>query len=67
MCIPDGILTCTQWLLTKYGAPKPWSPEEVHVYVAQARNELKAGYHIYQDVKRVWAQKPLDAKEKAVQ
>ena len=35
--------------------------------MAKARSELKAGYHIYQDVKRVWAQKPLDAKKKALQ
>ncbi|KAJ6020026.1 hypothetical protein N7499_003325 [Penicillium canescens] len=35
-------------LLTKYGEPKPWSKEEVMVYVAKVKNE-----------KRVWARKPL--------
>lgn len=34
--------------------------------MAKARNELKVGYHIYQDVKRVWAQKPLDDKKNTV-
>lgn len=54
------------WLLTRFGAPKPWSTEEVQVYLAHCRQELKRGLHIYQNGKRVWAQKPLDAKPTAV-
>lgn len=36
------------FLLTKYGSPKPWSKEEVIVYVAGVRRELaQRGVHIY--------------------
>lgn len=48
------------WFLTKWGSPTPWSPEEVQVYVAKLRTELDANWHVYQKVKRVWAQKPYD-------
>lgn len=36
-----GLEGWAMWLLTKYGAPKPWTPEEVRVYVATVRNELR--------------------------
>lgn len=37
------------WLLTKFGSPQPWTKEEVHVYVAKMRAELKnPRHHIYQ-------------------
>jgi hypothetical protein len=37
------------WLLTKFGAPHPWSQDEVIVYVAKLRAELKnPRYHIYE-------------------
>jgi hypothetical protein len=29
------------WLLCKFGAPEPWSQEEVIVYVAKLRAELQ--------------------------
>lgn len=29
------------WLLTHYGPPKPWTKEEVQVYLAKVRSELK--------------------------
>jgi hypothetical protein len=36
------------WLLTKFGAPEPWTKEKVHVFVAQIRNEFQnPRFHIY--------------------
>lgn len=36
------------WLLTKHGAPTPWSADEVRVYVAKVRQEFKQkGLHVY--------------------
>lgn len=36
------------WLLTKFGAPSPWTKEEVEVYLAKVRVELKnPKYHGY--------------------
>lgn len=41
----DGYAT---YLLTKFGLPEPWSPEEVQVYVGKARAEINnQKYHIY--------------------
>lgn len=51
------------WLLTTYGEPKPWTPEEVTVFLAKVNQELDAGYHIYHKARRVWAQKPYDEEE----
>lgn len=43
-----GLDGWAMWLLTKHGAPKPWSADEVRVYVAKVRQELKQkGLHIY--------------------
>jgi hypothetical protein len=37
------------WLLTKAGAPEPWTPEEVQVYLAAIRAELRNPYtHAYE-------------------
>ncbi|KAJ5184050.1 hypothetical protein N7492_001666 [Penicillium capsulatum] len=48
------------WLLTHFGAPEPWTQEEVRVYVAKMRKELKnPNYHAYQRARRVWARKPF--------
>ncbi|KAJ5585144.1 uncharacterized protein N7459_004944 [Penicillium hispanicum] len=48
------------WLLTKFGAPKPWSKEQVYVYCAQLRSEMKnQKYHVYHKARRVWARKPM--------
>lgn len=49
--------------LTKFGAPEPWTNEQVQVYLMQARTELAQNWHIYQKAKRVWAQKPFDGKK----
>lgn len=41
--------------------PKPWSPEEVQIYLAKIRKEMNdPTIHSYLIVKRVWAQKPVD-------
>ena len=51
------------FLLTHFGAPTPWSAEEVQVYLAKVRNEIHAGkYHTYFPIRRVWAQKPFETK-----
>lgn len=45
----SGMEGWCMWLLTKFGSPEPWSKEEVHVYVAKLRVELKnPRFHIYQ-------------------
>jgi hypothetical protein len=47
----SGLEGWAMWLLTKYGAPKPWSAEEVLAYVAKIKNELMdPKMHIYQYV-----------------
>ncbi|KAJ5691958.1 hypothetical protein N7462_001381 [Penicillium macrosclerotiorum] len=48
------------WLLTKFGEPTPWTTEEVQVYLAKIRLELKDPHrHAYGFCRRVWAMKPL--------
>ena len=43
---------------------KPWSPEEVKIFLDKVRAEVEEGrFHAYSFKKRVWAQKPLDDKE----
>ncbi|KAJ6029763.1 uncharacterized protein N7446_010887 [Penicillium canescens] len=56
------------WLLTHFGEPEPWTKEEVQVFLAKVRIELKDLYiHAYNPAHRVWARKPtldeLEAKE----
>ena len=44
----SGLEGWAMYLLTKYGAPHPWTADEVRVYVAGVRTELgKPGQHIY--------------------
>jgi hypothetical protein len=44
----SGLEGWAMWLLTKHGAPMPWSSEEVRVYVAKVRAELRnPRQHIY--------------------
>lgn len=38
----SGLEGWAMYLLTKWGTPKPWSADEVRVYVASVRQELKA-------------------------
>lgn len=43
---------------------KPWSPEEVKVFLDKVRAEIEGGgFHAYLFKKRVWAQKPLEDKK----
>lgn len=45
----SGMEGWSMWLLTKFGAPEPWSHDEVIVYIAKLRAELKnPRYHIYE-------------------
>jgi hypothetical protein len=45
----SGMEGWAMWLLTKFGEPEPWSHDEVIVYVAKLRAELKnPKYHIYE-------------------
>lgn len=37
----SGLEGYAMWLLTKFGAPSPWTKEEVEVYLARVRAELK--------------------------
>jgi hypothetical protein len=40
-----GLEGWCMWHFTKFGEPEPWTKEEVHVYVAQLRKELKKPHH----------------------
>ncbi|CAI7596102.1 unnamed protein product [Penicillium manginii] len=56
----SGMEGWCMWLLTKFGSPVPWTKEEVQVYVANMRKELRTPrYHAYQRARRVWARKPF--------
>lgn len=48
--------------MTRFGEPTPWTPEEVHVFLAKARQEVNdPKLHAYFLKKRVWAQKPFNS------
>ncbi|KAJ5720493.1 uncharacterized protein N7483_008427 [Penicillium malachiteum] len=54
-----GMEGYAMWLLTKFGAPEPWTPEEVQVYLAHVRADLKnPKIHGWEYARRVWARKP---------
>ncbi|KAJ5345780.1 hypothetical protein N7452_003784 [Penicillium brevicompactum] len=56
------------WLLTHFGEPEPWTKEEVQVYLAKVRAELKNPHiHAYEPANRVWARKPTLEEERARQ
>lgn len=56
-----GLDGWAMFLLTRFGAPQPWDANEVRIYVAKVRGELKnPRWHIYHLTRRVWAQKPKD-------
>ncbi|KAF2177731.1 S-adenosyl-L-methionine-dependent methyltransferase [Zopfia rhizophila CBS 207.26] len=58
-----GLEGWAMWLLTKYGGPPPWSKEEVQVYVAKMKLEMKdPRIHSYVRMRRVWARKPGQSK-----
>ena len=61
------VLILPRFILTKYGLPQPWSPEEVQALLAKARSEYNNNkYHIYFEFRRVWGQKPLEPKAEKV-
>ncbi|KAJ5862016.1 hypothetical protein N7455_006084 [Penicillium solitum] len=46
-------------LREKFGLPEPWSLEQVQVFVAKARAEIRnPKYRIYHVSRRIWARKP---------
>ncbi|KAJ5755544.1 hypothetical protein N7533_005087 [Penicillium manginii] len=54
------------WLLTHHGMPEPWTKEEVQVFLAKIRTELKNPHiHAYEPANRVWARKPTLEEQKA--
>ncbi|KAJ5556760.1 hypothetical protein N7494_000675 [Penicillium frequentans] len=54
------------WLLTHFGEPEPWTKEEVQVYLAKVRAELKNPHiHAYNWINRVWARKPTEERLQA--
>ncbi|KAJ5110278.1 hypothetical protein N7532_002923 [Penicillium argentinense] len=54
------------WLLTHFGEPEPWTKEEVHVFLAKVRVELKNPHiHGYNWINRVWARKPTEEELKS--
>lgn len=47
----SGLEGYAMWLLTKFGAPEPWTKEEVYVFLARVRKELSdPSIHAYQYV-----------------
>ena len=61
MHLVDGIERYAMYLLTIYGEPEPWSPEEVQVFLAKVREEYNSGWHMYLKIKWVWGMKQFDA------
>lgn len=57
----EGIEGWTLFLLTKFGELTPWTPEEVQVWLMKVREDLNKGYRIYQNDRRVWAQRSVEA------
>ncbi|KAJ5492785.1 hypothetical protein N7539_001531, partial [Penicillium diatomitis] len=56
-----GLEGNAMWLLTKFGAPHPWTKDEVELYLMEARKDLKNSHiHGYGYARRVWARKPRD-------
>lgn len=56
----EGMEGFAMMLFTSVGE-KPWSAEEVQMYLAKLRNELdNRGWHQYILQRRVWAQKPFE-------
>ena len=57
----EGLEGYSMFILTHYGVPEPWTPEEVH-WVAKMMKEIcNPAYHAYCLKRRVHAQKPLNS------
>ncbi|PLN84923.1 S-adenosyl-L-methionine-dependent methyltransferase [Aspergillus taichungensis] len=55
------------WLLTKYGAPSPWTNDEVQAYLAKIQVELQNPHiHGYEYARRVWGRKPTEEEARAM-
>lgn len=54
-------LTFGRYLLTKFGNPegRPWTVEEVRLYLQKVKEELEYGWHIYFLFRRVWVGFPF--------
>lgn len=50
-------------LYTKVGVPKPWSLEETQKYVNKYKEDMEKGWHMYQNSRRIWGQKPFEDKK----
>ena len=58
----EGLEGYSMFILTHYGVPENWTPEEVHVWIALMRKEINnPAYHAYCLKRRVYAQKPLNS------
>ncbi|KAJ5728604.1 uncharacterized protein N7483_003112 [Penicillium malachiteum] len=54
-----GLEGYAMWFLTNYGSPDPWTKDEVEVYLAKVRLDLRnTKYHGYGYARRVWGRKP---------
>ena len=57
----EGMEGYSLFLLTHFGEPEPWSPEQVQILLMEMRKDLSnKNYHPYGALRRVWAQKPFD-------
>lgn len=56
-----GLEGYAMYLLTTFGEPEPWTPEQVQLMLMQVRKQLDGRTrHSYTAIKRIWAQKPFD-------
>ncbi len=58
--VKQGVDDMLMYLLTKFGSPTPWSPEDVVGYAAKLKQELDWGRHIYDPGRRMWGKKPFE-------
>ena len=56
-----GIEGFVMYLSTMFGHPEPWTEDRTREYINGLKKELDSKSHVYQNMKRVWAQKPYDA------
>ena len=52
--------------MTKFGHPAPWSVEETQHLIDQLKADMNnPKYHLYQNMRIVWGQRPYDTQPKA--
>lgn len=60
--ITVGLEGYAMQLLTHFGLPEPWSPDEVKAHLQGMLEEwANKKYHMYSLSRRIWCQKPYDA------